>query len=147
MQHFKEMEIIFNKEILNMATSNFYYFEDLLNLYSITYDEAIANAEAYCDYHNIDSSDDKQYDIAFSKANEGLRVFDEWELKELEDFIDKINKKIENKAYRLYDSPRYMDQQESYELIDTKISIESGHYQGFQIMVSKAYDYLNKTNQ
>ena len=130
-----------------MATSNFYYYDDLLNLYSITYDEALYNANAYCEYHNIDKDDDLECEKAFNEANKGLRIFDESEMEELENFIEELNKKIKDKAYRLYDSNRQCDQDEYYNLIDCKIYIESGYYEGFQIAVSKDYQYLNKTNQ
>ena len=128
-----------------MATSNFGWYNDLLNLYSITYDEALNNMDSYCDYHNITRTEENEEEL-FEKANQNLRYFDEWEFEELEQFIDECNKKIDSVRYNLEYSRRQCDQDEAWNMSDLKIEIEGGHYQGFRI-ACKDYEYVNKTHR
>lgn len=130
-----------------MATSNFGWYNDLLNLYSITYDELLDKVDSYCEYHNIDKSDETQYEQVLDNISKELKVFDEYELDELNAYIEELNKKIRAKAYRLSDSKRMKDYDEYLSLIDCEIGLESGYYEGFQVVVNSEYKYLNKTNK
>ena len=128
-----------------MAASNFGWYNTLLNLYSITYEEALYKVDSYCEYENIEQTEENFEEI-FEKANENLRVFDEFEMEELEQFISECNNKIAQVRNNLYYSKRQCDQDEYYNMYDLQIIIESGRYSGFRI-ACKDYDYVNKTHK
>ena len=124
-----------------MATSNFYYYDNLPNLYFKTIEELLDAAY----YAELDEEEEQEYlDKEWSK----YRVLDEYEYEELKSYIEEMNRIISDKA-NSYISDRQASYEQSNLLSDMKITIESGYYEGAQIFLENYcyYKYLNKTNQ
>ena len=122
-----------------MATSNFYYYDNLPNLFFKTFGELLDIAY----YARLSEDDEQKY---IDDQCKKYRILDEIEYDELKDYIEKMNDIIENKA-NSYRSDKYDDQADL--LHNMHIDIESGHYEGLQIYLNnyRDYSYLNKTNQ
>lgn len=124
-----------------MATSNFYYYDNLPNLYFKTIEELLDAAY----YAELDEDEEQEY---FDKECEHYRVLDEYEYEELKSYIEEMNCIISDKA-NSYVSDRQASYEQSNLLSDMKITIENGYYEGAQISLENYcdYKYLNKTNQ
>lgn len=124
-----------------MATSNFYYYNNLPNLYFKTFDE-LSDTSFYA---GLDETEEQKY---FDNVYKRYRILDEIEYAELQDYIEEMNDIIKNKSYS-YVSNRQASYEQSDLLNNIAITIEPGHYEGAQIYLNNYcdYSYLNKTNQ
>lgn len=126
-----------------MAKSNFnYIYQTLPNLFFKTDDEVLETAN--CIY----PGDENKQDEYIQREYEQNKVLDDFELSDLQSFIKKVNETISSKGEKLYYcSMRSCDQREGYTLMNIKIFIEPGNYEGAQLAVNDEYKYLNKTNR
>lgn len=136
-----------------MATSNFKIYNDLPGIYFMSKDEIEAYAsqdENFVYDPEEDEEGDGYYDALFDYIDKywpGYVFLDESNFYDLQKYIDECNDILQKRACRLYESPRCVDSVEYDNLRTTKITIESGHYMGYQIAVEGDYKYLNKTSK
>ena len=126
-----------------MATSNFYFYNDLLNIYFKSLDDLYE----ICYLQKYDDEETEKY---VDENCDRYCVLDEQDIIDIQETIDECNKIIKDKYERLYYySNRQCDYQQAIDMQDIYIKIESGYYEGYQIALNdySSYRYLNKTNR